>query len=171
MEEWRDVPGGEGKYQISISTKEGRCRKIYKNGKIRELNQTKKNNRIFWCLTIGGKEIFWQAARWIALTYPELVRNKFFEGAEICHEDNDSLNNHPSNLSWGTHKYNMNNSQTRRQHSEAMIGNKCHLGFKHSDETKQKIRQAKLGIPLSAEHKEKVREKLLEFHKKRRLVN
>lgn len=24
--EWRDVPGFDGKYQISISTKEGRCR-------------------------------------------------------------------------------------------------------------------------------------------------
>lgn len=138
MEEWVSVPGFDG-YRISISTKEGRCQKIYKNGKIRELNQSKKNGRIFWSLTKDGVEYNWQAARWIALTFPHLVQNEYFDGAEICHEDNDSLNNNPSNLRWGTHKENMNNKLTRQQHSEAMRGNKCHYGFKHSEEAKHKM--------------------------------
>ena len=156
MKEWRNVPGFPC-YYINIDTQEGRCIKKYKNGKIRELNQTVRNGRIYWCLTNNHKEYFWQAARWIALTFPELVQNEYFEGAEICHEDNNSMNNQPSNLKWGTHKENMNNYLTRKQHSEAMIGKKCHLGYKHSEEAKRKMSEAKKGKELSAEHKEKLK--------------
>lgn len=138
----REIPGFKN-YFISIDTPEGKCFKRYKNGKIRELNQTFRNGRISWCLTKDHIEYFWQAARWIAMTFPELVQNEYFEGAEICHEDNNSMNNRPSNLKWGTHKYNMNNPLTREQHSEAMVGNKCHYGKKHSEETRMKMRAAK----------------------------
>ena len=143
MENWRNVPGSNGKYQIDISTKKCRCRRVYKDGSTRELNQTIRNNRIYWCLTIAGVEMFKQAAWWVAITYPELVQNEYFPGAEIMHEDNDSLNSNPSNLKWGTHKENMNNPLTRKQHSEAMQGNKCHLGKKHSEEAKLKMSLAK----------------------------
>ena len=39
-EEWRDIPGFEGLYQISIDTKEGRCRSLNFNrsGKVKELS-------------------------------------------------------------------------------------------------------------------------------------
>ena len=143
MERWQNVPGSDGKYQIDISTKKCRCRRVYKDGSTRELNQTIRNNRIYWCLTIAGIEKFKQAAWWVAITYPELVQNEYFQGAEIMHEDNDSLNNNPSNLKWGTHKENMNNPMTRKQHSDAMRGNSCHLGKKHSEEAKRKMSLAK----------------------------
>lgn len=160
MENWREVPGFNN-YFINIDTPEGRCIKKYKNGKIRELNHTVRNGRIYWCLTNDHKEYFWQAARWIAITYPELVQNEYFDGAEICHEDNNSLNSHPSNLKWGSHKYNMNNVATRKEISEALKGNKCHLGKKHSESAKEKMRQAKLGKTLTDEHKKNVSKSLL----------
>ena len=114
-EVWKDVPGYEGIYQIDISTKEGRCRRIYKNGKTKELANTpdSRDGRIFWHLSNGNKGVSYQAARWIALTYPELVQGEYFEGAEIDHIDTDRRNNHPSNLRWTTHRGNMNNENTR----------------------------------------------------------
>lgn len=138
MEEWREVPGYEGKYQVSISKKEGKCRRIYKNGKIRELSTTpnKKFNRIYWALCRNGKLIHQQAAVWIALTYSELVQNECFEGAEIDHIDTDRLNNHPSNLRWVTRKENLNNPITRRHNSES------HKGKVFSEEHRRKIGEA-----------------------------
>lgn len=127
MEEWRDVPGSNGRYQIDISTKEGKCRSTnYKNtGKTKELtNQPNKQGRLFWCLTIGGKEMFYQAARWIAITYPELVQNEYFDGAIIDHIDTDPLNNHPLNLRWVTPSGNNMNSLTLQHMSRARKGKK-----------------------------------------------
>lgn len=110
MEEWRDVPGYEGKYQVSISTKEGKCRRLYKNGNIKELSCTpsSRDGRISW--NIGKTK---QAAVWIALAYPELVQNDYFEGATIDHIDTDRLNNNPSNLRWTDRKGQQDNPLTK----------------------------------------------------------
>lgn len=135
MEEWRDVPGSNGKYQISIFTKEGKCRSLgYKgSNKIKELTtRLTGDGRIFWGLTFNGKRICQQAARWIAITYPELVQNEYFEGAEIEHIDADKLNNHPSNLRWATHKQNQNNQYSVERNRLS------HTGRKASPETIQK---------------------------------
>ena len=130
MEEWRDVPGFEGKYQISISTKEGKCRSMnyLGNSGVRELSNTpnKRDGRISWGLTKDGKTIVWQSARWIALTYPELVENEYFEGAEIDHIDTDPLNNHPSNLRWANRSGQMLNDLTRLHQRESQLNNPAH---------------------------------------------
>lgn len=121
MEEWRNVPGFNGKYQIDISTKEGRCRTIFKNH-IRELsnNPSKYTGYIIWHLRNNGKETCQQAARWIAITYPELVQNEYFEGAEIDHIDTNTLNNQPSNLRWVDRAGQMNNPITLNRLREVM---------------------------------------------------
>lgn len=134
MEEWRDVPGAEGKYQISISTKEGKCRSLnYNNtGKVKELSNkpTTRDNRIQWHLYIGGKDCEKQAAVWIALTYPELIQNEYFPGAEIDHIDTDKLNNHPSNLRWVDRRGNQNNNLTRKHLSVSGEGKHTNLNGK-----------------------------------------
>lgn len=124
MKEWRDVPGYEGLYQISISTKEGKCRRIYKNGKNHIIQKKPRKDynhyRQYWTLCKNGKLKTHQAAKWIAITYPELVQNKWFEGAEIDHIDTDRLNNQPSNLRWVTGEENRNNplsKQHLREHN------------------------------------------------------
>lgn len=140
MEEWRDIPGYEGLYQICIDTPEGRCRSLnYGNtGEVKELtrNPNKRDGRIQWNLYKNKKAITYQAARWIAITYPELVENEYFEGAEIDHKDTNPLNNHPFNLRWVTGEGNMNNPLTRKHCSEV------HTGVArgpHCEETKRKI--------------------------------
>lgn len=123
-ENWRDVPGYEGLYQISIDTPEGRCRKIYKNGKIKELSNNPKRNkdRIYWKLWKDNDVTQSQAARWIALTYPELIEGEYFENAVIDHKDTNPMNNQPSNLHWVTQKENCNNPLTRKCLSNALSG-------------------------------------------------
>lgn len=126
MEEWRDVPEYGGKYQISINTKEGKCR----NRTRRELSNkpSKQDKRIYWVLTINGKATTQQAARWIAITYPELVQNEYFPGAEIDHINTDRLDNHPSNLRWVDRRTNLNNPLTREHMSDGQIGKRNRLG-------------------------------------------
>ena len=119
MEEWRDVPGYEGIYQVSISSKEGSCRSL-KFGRTTVLSSkpNKTNKRICWALCKDGKVVHHQAAWWIAITFPELVGGEWFPGAQIDHIDTDRLNNHPSNLRWVTQKENLNNPLTRKNISK-----------------------------------------------------
>ena len=180
MEEWRKVPGFD--YEISIATKEGKCRNI-KTGNI-FVNRPDKRGRLSWSLRKRNVPHTKQAAKWIALTFPELVQNKYFKGAEIDHIDTDRLNNHPSNLRWVTHKENMNNpltrrrlsvvisnrsEETRKKLSDSLKGrtfseeHKKHLAEKslgrlHSDETRQKMSAAHKGKKFTEEHKKKLSE-------------
>lgn len=122
MMNWKEVPGTNGRYEISIDTPEGKCRSNNWNNtkQTRELsNKVGKEGRIFWTLRIDAKNATQQAARWIAITYPELVQNEYFPGAQIDHIDTDRLNNHPSNLRWVTQSANNRNPITLGRMSEA----------------------------------------------------
>lgn len=139
MEEiWKDIPGNEGKYQISITVKEGKCRSLNYNrtGSIKNLSNV-PSSKGYICWKINRKVK--QAAVWIALTYPELVQNEWFPGAEIDHIDTDQLNNHPSNLRWVDRKGQMNNQLTRKHLSES------HKGKLVSDGTRRKMSNAHKG--------------------------
>lgn len=145
MEQWRDIPGYEGKYQISIDTPEGKCRSLNylgHKGIVKELHSTpgKYTNRIYWGLTKNGKKCEKQAAVWIALTYPELIENEYFEGAEIDHINTDPLDNRPCNLRWVDRAGQMNNPLTKEHNSLA------HKGKHLSEETKDKLRKTSSGI-------------------------
>lgn len=147
MEEeiWKDVPGYDGLYQISISTREGKCRSVnYRDtGKIRVFSNTpnKSTGYIYWVLRKDGKSITQQAAVWIALTYPELVEGDYFPGATIDHKDTNRLNNQPSNIRWVTRKDNCNNPLTKIHMSESQKGKK------ESNETRKRKRDAMLNHP------------------------
>lgn len=154
MEEWKDVPGYEGLYQINIAIKEGRCRRFLKNGKTKLLSSNQsQNGRIYWELWKNGTGKRQQAARWIAVTFPELVENDYFEGAQIDHKDTNRTNNHPSNLRWVTNKENCNNPLTRKHISDWQKGKKI------TETTRQKISSSLKGKRLSEETKNKMRKK------------
>ena len=53
-EEWRDIPGYEGKYQISIQTKECLCKNINYRGTGKSKivpNTVNADGRVMWNLT------------------------------------------------------------------------------------------------------------------------
>lgn len=107
-------------------------------------NNPDKRGRIYWCLFKRCKGSTRQAAVWIALTFPELIQNEYFEGAEIDHIDTDRLNNRPSNLRWVTRKENANNPLTRLHNSESKKGEKAPwFGKKFSEEHIRKLKEAR----------------------------
>lgn len=130
--EWRKIPGFPN-YEISISSKTGKCRSLNYLGQhiTKELSNevygTNKYKQITWHLSLNGEITSHTAARWIALTYPELIENEYFEGAEIDHKDTDTLNNHPSNLRWTNRKQNLNNPLTI-QHKKSSAKNRQRKG-------------------------------------------
>lgn len=136
MNKWRIIPGFEG-YEICVDTKEGRCRNI-KTGKELSVNPDKKG-RINWNIKGHTK----QAAVWIALTYPELICNEWFDGAEIDHIDTDKSNNFPSNLHWVDRKGNQNNPITKQNMSNAKLGGKL------SDDHKKKLSESHKNILIN----------------------
>lgn len=157
MENWRDIPGFDGRYQISIDTKEGKCRSLnYKGheGTVRlfKTKPSKAGKRLFWTLTdTNHKQHHQQAARWIAITYPELVQNEFFDGAVIDHIDTDPMNNHPSNLRWVTPAGNNNNPLTKEHMRKAAYGKKV------SKETREKLSIIRKGHEVTSQTREKLR--------------
>ena len=146
--EWRNVPG-YARYAISISTKEGMCVSLdYKGKGVKRLlsNNPKKSGRIYWSLSDeNGKRVCKQAARWVAITFPELVQGEYFEGAEIDHIDGDKLNNHPSNLRWVNHKENMNNPVTVDTIRSNTLANNPFKGKHHTEEVRKRISLAHKG--------------------------
>lgn len=75
---------------------------------------------------------------------------------EINHKDENPLNNDVSNLEWCTPKYNNNYGKHNEKIRQSMIANNPFKGKQHSEESKQKMKIAKLGKSLSEEHKLKI---------------
>ena len=128
MKEWRKVP--DYHYSICVTGEEFICKNTDTD---KVISTIKHNGRLFWKLWKDGKGHQQQIGVWIALTFPELIENKWFDGAEIDHKDTNPLNNHPFNLKWVSHKDNINNPLTLLKKSESR------KGVKHSEKTKTKI--------------------------------
>ena len=147
-EEWKDIKGYEGLYQISSY---GRVYSFYKKGYL-ELNLNK-----YGYLHVGlyreGKRKVYKVHRLVAQTFI-LNPNNY---PEVNHKDENKINNYISNLEWCTHQYNnfygtknirqSNKSKGRKltqKHkdniSKSLKGDKNPFyGKHHTEETKKKI--------------------------------
>ena len=110
MEEWRNIKGYEGRYQISSF---GRVKSLIDNkGKYREkiLKQRIDKGYLKAHLTKNGKQKTYSVHRLVAQAFiPNLNSLPC-----INHKDEDKTNNHVSNLEWCDYNYN-NNYGTRNE--------------------------------------------------------
>lgn len=137
---WKDIQGYEGKYQISNL------------GEVRSLNYKRTGNKKILIpattykgyksitLNKNGKKTFF-IHRLVAIHFIPNPNNYPI----INHKDENPSNNLYINLEWCTAKYN-NNYGTRNQRlSETQKGNKYGLGYKHTEETKNKMSKSRKG--------------------------
>lgn len=115
MEEWRDVNGYAGVYQVSNL---GRVRS-FKSGKWKLL-KSRLTPRGYYIVTLykDGKS----TSKWVH----RLVAQAFIENPEnlpqVNHKDENKLNNEASNLEWCDSKYNNNYGTKKERLRKALKG-------------------------------------------------
>lgn len=121
MEIWKDIKGYEGLYQVSNY---GNVKSLnyLRTGKERILKQgTRKGGYKRVALCNNGEMKFYLVHRLVAEVFLENPRNL----PQVNHKDENSSNNHVSNLEWCTPKENSNYGTRNKR-----IGN-AHKGEKH----------------------------------------
>lgn len=153
-EEWRDIPGFEGYYQASTTGK------IWSLKTKKEIGPPDSKGRCSARLCKDGTITkHCQIARWIAITYQELVQNEYFDDAEIDHINTDPTDNRPCNLRWVTRKGNQNNPLTKEHLSNRK------RGTMFSEEHKKALSLAHIGKPNKSRSK-----KVLQYTKENELL-
>lgn len=158
IEEWKDIVGYENLYQVSNL------------GNVRSLDRTIIRSH-GEKLTVHGKILKPMISRgycyvrlnncgnWKDKQIHRLVAQAFIPNPdnlpEINHKDEIKINNYVENLEWCTREYNVNYGNRSEKFSKSMkgklVGDKnprygktgTFKGRKHTEETKEKIRQAR----------------------------
>lgn len=158
MEEWRDVVGFEGLYQVSnfgrvrsVTTKEiqisfdlVRSEKIHK---IKKQTIDKVFNRPFLSLWKNNKPKICRPHKLVMEAFVSIRP----QGMECCHNDGNPQNNHLSNLRWDTPK---SNQADRVKHGTTNRGEQCgkakltleQVKFIRQDTRLQRIIAAEYGV-------------------------
>ena len=140
MEEWRDINGYEGLYQVSNL---GNVKRVT-SGRILKANERFSNNRkykrTYVVLSKHSVEKEYYIHKLVAFAFPEIC-GEWFENAEIDHLDGDASNNNANNLRWVTHTDNMNNPVFKKRRSITQTGKK--LTEKHKEKIGQSLTNGK----------------------------
>ena len=114
MEEWKNVVGFEGIYEVS---NHGQVRSKITN-KIKKQTIDKKTNRFYLGLWVNNKQTIVKPHRLVL----DAFVGKCPDGMECCHNDGNPFNNHLSNLRWDTPK---NNHADKIKHGTTNRGERC----------------------------------------------
>jgi hypothetical protein len=160
MEEWRDIKGYEGLYQVSNlgrvkslsrTIERSKYGSIFVSEKILSTNSTK--GYLYVSLCKCGKQKRVRVHRLVAEAFIPNQDNL----PEVNHKDENKENNAVSNLEWCTNKYNCNYGTGRERNPN------CQKGRKVSDATREKLRLA----GLNRHHSESTKLKMSLSHRKR----
>lgn len=116
-EEWRDVVGYEGLYQVSS---EGRVKSLKRKGRRKERilkHQIDRNGYLRLNLCAGGKSRLFFVHRLVCQAFHENPDNN----PCVNHIDENKTNNAASNLEWCTYEEN-NNHGTRNERASKPVG-------------------------------------------------
>lgn len=167
-EEWRDVVGYEGLYQVSSF---GRVKSLerdltYPDGTIHHwkekilTNRTDKNGYKYVGLCRNGESTNFKVHRLVAVAFIPNPANLPF----VNHRNENPTSNYPDNLEWCTHQYNVNYGTCRARSVAAHKKNYTKerhgmYGKNHTDEAKRKMSEAvierfkdKTNHPLFGKH-------------------
>ena len=116
MEEWKDIKGYEGIYQIS---NKGRVKTLGNNRRKEKIREGIADNtgykRISLCK--NGKEKKYSIHRLVAQAFLPNPDNL----PVVNHKDENKLNNNVENLEWCTQKYNVNYSSSNGRPAKKII--------------------------------------------------
>lgn len=105
LEQWKDIEGFEGMYQVSNT---GKVRSFRRCAKGRELTPWyAKNGYCQVYFVVDNKRIAKKVHRLVAQAFIENPESK----PEVNHVDGRKENNHVSNLEWSTRQENMNHAR------------------------------------------------------------
>lgn len=134
-EEWRDIEGYEGLYQVS---NKGNVKSLNyrRSGKEKKLRPEKLNGYLLVCLSKDKKHKGFLVHRLVAKYFLENPDNL----PVVNHKDENKENNSSENLEWCTQRYNVNYGTGIQRRSESQ------KGLKRSEETKRKMRESHIGF-------------------------
>lgn len=136
---WKDIPGYEGKYEVSNL---GRVRSLkFNKTKILKQDTNKRGYKRVNLYKNGKKKNYW-VHRLVAIAFISNPNNY----KEVNHKDENTSNNNVKNLEWCTREYNNNYGTRTKRASESKKGKP------HSEETKKKISESHKGKYKGKDH-------------------
>lgn len=143
--QWKVIEGFED-YKVS------ECGQVFSLKTYTMLKPYEKKNYLGVYLYKNRKRKFMMIHRLVAMAFIENPNNY----PQINHKDENSKNNSVENLEWCSAKYNVNYGNHNKRLSESLRKSMAWKGRKHTQEAKEKMRNAKLGRNLTEEHRKKI---------------
>lgn len=155
---WKDIPGYEGIYQVSNFARVKRLAFCYTTR-----NRWREHIRHFEArmhkyhinhrgmprieLSKNGVQKIFSVSRLVAVAFVPNPKNL----PNVCHNDDNPINNFPNNLFWGTTKDNVDDKVRKNRQAKGENNGKTYLTEKQIKEIRRKYSPEKKNGPLLAD--------------------
>lgn len=152
---WKDIPGYEGKYQVSNTGKVRSLNYQGTKGKVVRLKLYNNNHGYMMIeLNKNGKKKKYSVHRLVALAFIPNPNNYPI----INHKDENKTNNTVWNLEWCTPKYNINYGNCRKKMSEARKGKQ--FTEEHRKNISEALKHTNITLHIDTQHQTQAKKQL-----------